>query len=324
MGSFLANFSSSFLLALLMWPFIAALLTLPVLIAQYRRFNRVRWSYVIGVYLFMLYGLGLVSFTLYPMPDNPATFCGYNVLIPQLSPLQFIHDIQHEGVRATLQVVMNVLFFIPFGVFARLLFRWKFIPTVILALLTSLTIEVAQLTGAFGYYSCSYRLFDVDDLVLNTLGALLGYIASCLIPRSELEYAEKDDIITKAGGVRRLVGFAVDIFITHIAALVITIPIYFFDKQLGLDLQNSIYIANIIFFQFIIPYLGKGRTIGGRFTRMSLDEKERKGLQRLGFYLLRLLWVGAFLTAPYSIPVFIGIISVLSWLIFKRLPYGIL
>ena len=272
----------------------------------------------------MLYGLGLISFTLYPMPDNPTVFCYNHVLSPQLSPLEFIHDIRTGSLRDILQVVMNVIFFIPFGVFARLLFRWRFIPTVILAMLVSLTIETAQLTGAFGYYPCSYRLFDVDDLVINTFGALFGYAISCLIPRRELEYAEEDDIVTKAGGIRRLVGFTVDVLFSYLMTLVITIPLYFFDKQLALTIQDGTLVAMTIFVHFVIPYLGKGRTIGGRFVRMSLDDKERSWPRRLGYYLLRLLWVGAFLLAPYNIPLIISIASVIIWLIKKRLPYGVL
>ena len=38
----------------------------------------------------------------------------------------------------------------------------------------SLFVETTQLTGTWGLYACSYRVFDVDDLMTNTLGAVLG------------------------------------------------------------------------------------------------------------------------------------------------------
>ena len=44
--------------------------------------------------------------------------------------------------------------------------------------LLSLTIELAQLTGLFFTYPGSYRLFDVDDLMANTLGGFLGTVLS--------------------------------------------------------------------------------------------------------------------------------------------------
>jgi hypothetical protein len=45
-------------------------------------------------------------------------------------------------------------------------------------LAVSLLIELTQKTGVWNLYSCAYRLFDVDDLVTNTLGALLGAVIS--------------------------------------------------------------------------------------------------------------------------------------------------
>lgn len=324
MGGFLSNFSSSFLIALLAWPFVAAVLTLPILVLQYHRYNKIQWRRAIAIYLFILYGLGLVSFTLYPMPDNPDIFCRDHLLSPQLQPLNLIHDITTDGTRAILQVVMNILFFIPLGVFARLLFRWKFIPTVTIALLTSLCIETAQLTGVFHLYPCSYRLFDIDDLLLNTLGALSGYIVALLIPRKELEYAEEDAYVTNAGAIRRLAGFSVDVILTSAATLSITIPIYLLNKQLALDLQPTIYIIMIAIIHFALPYLSAGKSIGSRLTRMSLDNKARTGTRRFLYYFLRLMIIGAFLVAPYGIPGLIALVTILFWIARKRPIYSIL
>ena len=57
---------------------------------------------------------------------------------------------------------------------------------IVLTFLLSLTIELAQLTGLFFIYPGSYRLFDVDDLMLNTLGGFAGTVlanyVSDLIP----------------------------------------------------------------------------------------------------------------------------------------------
>lgn len=41
----------------------------------------------------------------------------------------------------------------------------------------TLGIEVAQLTGLFGLYPCRYRTVDVDDLMLNVAGVVLGVAA---------------------------------------------------------------------------------------------------------------------------------------------------
>ena len=80
--------------------------------------------------------------------------------------------------QAFLQVVLNVVLFVPFGVFVRLITHRGVLVATTLGLAVSLLIEVTQLTGVWGVYPCAYRLFDVDDLLTNTLGALLGAVVS--------------------------------------------------------------------------------------------------------------------------------------------------
>lgn len=77
------------------------------------------------VYAMVLYLLALVLFTLYPAPDNSASFCAYHKLQPQLIPLGSISDIPTEGLRAILQVAMNMVFFVPMGVFLRTMYGWR-------------------------------------------------------------------------------------------------------------------------------------------------------------------------------------------------------
>ncbi len=68
----------------------------------------------------------------------------------------------------------NILLFVPFGLFVSYLLKNKtFIPIIILGLIASCGIEFAQI--AIG------RTGDVDDVILNTFGALVGYIIYCLI-----------------------------------------------------------------------------------------------------------------------------------------------
>uniref|UniRef100_UPI004056C2A5 VanZ family protein n=1 Tax=Agathobacter sp. TaxID=2021311 RepID=UPI004056C2A5 len=70
-----------------------------------------------------------------------------------------------------LNVIGNIGVFIPFGIFIPTLFsRCKNVfLTIILTLQMSLAVEVIQLVTQVGS-------FDVDDLLLNTIGGLCGYI----------------------------------------------------------------------------------------------------------------------------------------------------
>ena len=68
-------------------------------------------------------------------------------------------------------VVGNILVFVPFGMFLPRLFRRckNVLFVTLLSLELSLIVEVIQLVSRVGS-------FDVDDLLLNTIGGMLGYL----------------------------------------------------------------------------------------------------------------------------------------------------
>ena len=67
-------------------------------------------------------------------------------------------------------IILNILLFVPFGyltpMFLRKIDRWWKIA--LIGVLVSVGIEIIQLITRLGYA-------DVDDLINNTLGALIGY-----------------------------------------------------------------------------------------------------------------------------------------------------
>lgn len=65
-------------------------------------------------------------------------------------------------------VVGNILLFIPFGFLLPFLIKIRHVKITILGFLTSFCIELIQ-------FSFMYRVADVDDLILNTLGVNLGF-----------------------------------------------------------------------------------------------------------------------------------------------------
>jgi glycopeptide antibiotics resistance protein len=68
-------------------------------------------------------------------------------------------------------ILGNILAFMPMGFFIPLLSKKTrfFIKIIIISAITSLLVEVIQYKFAVGS-------FDVDDIILNTLGGFIGYI----------------------------------------------------------------------------------------------------------------------------------------------------
>jgi len=75
-----------------------------------------------------------------------------------------------------LYVVGNVVMFVPFGLFLQLALRRRVALTVALGLLASVTVEVLQLP----IWS---RSSDVDDVILNTLGGVVGALLAAVVLR---------------------------------------------------------------------------------------------------------------------------------------------
>ncbi len=87
-------------------------------------------------------------------------------------------------------VLGNILIFVPFGYFiSRYVKPKKILPIIVDALITSVTVETVQLKIG--------RSFDIDDIILNIVGAIIGYfvyIAFDAIYKHLPEILQKDFI----------------------------------------------------------------------------------------------------------------------------------
>jgi glycopeptide antibiotics resistance protein len=97
----------------------------------------------------------------------------YN-LIPFLEIRRFLTNVNLVGKKSLLiNVAGNVVCFMPFGYLLPTITKNKIVKNVfgvvLLTFLFSLSVETIQLVTKVG-------AFDVDDLILNTVGGLLGYI----------------------------------------------------------------------------------------------------------------------------------------------------
>ena len=93
-----------------------------------------------------------------------------------LTPFQEIsrdwHSLSLHRPGTAIHLLGNVMAFIPLGMFIPVLMGNKLLSgakVLVLSLLLSLTFEVTQLLTGMG-------IFDVDDLMLNTFGGMVGYV----------------------------------------------------------------------------------------------------------------------------------------------------
>ena len=215
------------LVALLFGLPLSILLLTPVAAVLYRREGRLRPVAVVQLGVAAVYFCALWTYTLLPLPPSRevAACAG-----PQLRPFAFVGDAVRAGIGspaaiaqnpALIQVALNVALFVPLGVGVRLLLHRGVVVAGVVGLLASLVIEVTQLTGVYGIYSCAYRLFDVDDLLANTGGALLGSLASVLVVRSGQPRARELVAVPVSLG-RRLLGMLGDAVLIGLVQALLT------------------------------------------------------------------------------------------------------
>ncbi|WEV72433.1 VanZ family protein [Bifidobacterium sp. ESL0790] len=348
MIAYLSYFSTSFILAMVLWPLLSAVLTLPILAGLYHRHHRLHSRSVLIAYLCVLYALGLITFTLYPMPDDPQTYCLTHSHGPQLNPFAFVGDLTTSGKTAAFQLLFNVALFLPLGFALCRWGRWKWYAAVPAGFLVSLFIETSQLTGFWHIYPCAYRQFDVDDLLTNTLGAVLGCLVARVyghfVPLARVE--NRDEVNHEPGLLHRAVSLVIDMVFVSVVDVALTLGFIYCFSKLAAPLLRSgsggpfggsllvvvsdvgakaFTLISLLIFEVWIPMRHRGQTLGGMFTHMSCETKERHGGARFAFYAVRLvvLFVAMQVTVDSSRKVALALIValVVFWIFAHQMPY---
>lgn len=135
---------------------------------------------ILGLILFVLYLILLIYFLFFAeeMGRNPQMREGYSYNLTLFKEIRrFYEHREIIGYRALfLNIFGNVLAFMPFGFFLPMIWKRtdRLFLTAVSSFLMSLCIETVQLVSRVGS-------FDVDDLLLNTIGGVLGFLAYRLL-----------------------------------------------------------------------------------------------------------------------------------------------
>ena len=149
-----------------------------------------------------LYVAGLLIFTLLPLPSDPVAACAAIIHWDNYTPFgsfaavfeQFRDGENLRGTLYGLSILLNIALFVPFGALAETTWcirRMRSAPAdgarlvrsiphrrvlawVAIGCVLSCLIELTQDTGLFGVVPCTYRVVDIDDVIMNTLGAYAG------------------------------------------------------------------------------------------------------------------------------------------------------
>lgn len=297
--------------AIITFPFIAFILTIPFLIYQYRKYGAIPILKSIIFYSFILYLITAYYMVILPLPSIEYVK-KLNTPYTQLVPFQFIKDItatvsfdvtnfkdiinifSHSTIYV---VVFNFILTLPFGVYLKYYFNKKWYQTIIYSFLFSLFFELTQLSGLYGIYPRPYRLFDVDDLIINTLGGFFGHLITPLLTIFLPTQKELESISYKKGEkvtlLRRGLAFLIDVFFITLINVIVSILLYssklFFYSGL----------ISILIYYIFVPLIGNGKTIGKKILR--LDIASIKGNKKWYTIFIRYMILVLFILYPYII-----------------------
>ncbi len=296
--------------AFMSFPVAALVFTLPFLVVQYRRHGYINKIRAIVLYLLLLYLLNAFYLIMLPMPASRHNAAPIGSIIQHV-PLQFIQEIRRNSnidpgnflsyfsifrQRDFLLAAFNVVLTVPFGLFLGYYFRTRWVVCILLSFGLSLLFEVTQITGIYGFFDHPYRIFDVDDLITNTLGGILGYrIAlwiSALLPRIEQLDSKVDHSAKRVTYTRRGIAWMLDLPIWMIPFLTLH----------SWQLQGAYWITTAVYF-VLLPCCTGGRTFGKWVVRIRISSRD--GCNRLWGLTVRyvlqygvLIGANVFLTTP--------------------------
>ncbi|GKW46311.1 VanZ family protein [Planococcus sp. NCCP-2050] len=129
--------------------------------------RKIIWSilfiYSILIVYFMFFGFGR------PTAAGGANEYQFN-LIPHTLALKFPNMSDLKYFHLWFFNIGNLAAFIPFGILIPLLQRWKFLKFIFLFFIGILALETIQMLTFLGS-------FDIDDALVNTVGATIGFYA---------------------------------------------------------------------------------------------------------------------------------------------------
>ena len=262
------------------------LLFAPVLLVQYRRYGRVSVARLLGAAAFSIYGVAIVAYTLFPLPADTGVRCAPLV---QLIPFHVVSDVVRDtaglpitgvlGSPAVLQFVFNIALFVPLGVIVRRYLSRGIIVATLTGLAVSLLVETTQYTGIWGLYDCAYRLADVDDLIANSTGALVGALIAPLVlfwMPGDAQLRPRRLEPRPVTARRRWLGMLFDWLLFGAVGVVIAVPLVGLPRALGADVPTwveailSTLVPGILV--FLLPALrGTGATFGQRAVWLTPD-----------------------------------------------------
>ena len=283
------------------FPILAVIFTIPYILYEYHKYGSILILRTGIVYTFIFYMLTSYFMTVLPLPPRSSvTPDTASVLLVPFDAIRRIIatanvTLSQPSTYVNLfkcfdfwQAAFNILLLFPFG--------------------------LTQISGLYGIYRYPYRYFEVDDLICNTLGGVLGYVCTPLIVFMLPKRDRLDEAAYKRGQIvsefRRGVAWIIDmviIMIPVLAAMLLLWHEHIITRKMVLGSVYDVRYVVILSLYIVIVFtlttkLTRGRTIGKSLVNIRLIDCKDMVINKVPHIKMYKLFIRYFIIYTISVP----------------------
>ena len=260
------QYISAIKIAIMFFPIVAVLLSVPFLIFHYRKYGSISVLRTVLLFSLFFYLLCCYFLVILPLPSR-SVVSGYTSQTYNLKPFYFVPDLIMNDSFNMIDInsysiifknnkyydaFFNIIMIIPFGIYLRYYFKCGFFKTIFLSFTLSLFFELTQLSGLYFFYPRPYRLFDINDLINNTLGGSIGYIICPLFTfflpsRDRIDSNDYINGSTVSYG-RRFISLLIDYSLVFLISFIVSTIFHFKYFEYIYIIINFVYFCLIYYF----------------------------------------------------------------------------
>lgn len=323
-GNNMSAYAEPIKVALIIFPIVAFVLSFIFFVYEYRKYGTFLFRKAIIIYSFIFYLLCAYFLVILPLPPREEV-AHYTSQYLELRPFYFVVRFLNDTVLnigdphtylpalkqgVVLEPIFNIMMLVPLGIYLRYYFKCSFKKTVLISFLVSLFFELTQLSSLYFIYPRPYRLADVNDLITNTFGGMVGYWVAPMLTFFLPSRDKIDEVSYEKGQtvslIRRFVAFAIDWFLIAIVQsfaifCLNLVPVYKNWANSYPEIANRAWFFVMVILVFmILPTFTNGETIGKKIVRIKVVEE---GHEKIRFRALAIrygwLYIGYGLISLY-------------------------
>ncbi len=160
----------------MMLPVTAIALVIAIIVNIKRKTGVIRTLFWVAVILYMS---ALIELFFFPIPCYPSEWAvGREYSNPSVNFVPFVNILSAQHFVIVRNLLGNILVFVPLGFLVPYMIKGekKIKKTAFVVVSSSVGVELIQFIGSFLIFRMGWKVVDIDDVIMNTIGGLIGIL----------------------------------------------------------------------------------------------------------------------------------------------------